>query len=344
MRRFLLLFTIALFALPDWDASGQGLHFSQYYNAPMLLNPANTALLPDNDFRVGLNLRNQWAVIPVPYTTFSAFGDVKVGGNSNNENHNNWLGLGMAFFSDKAGDGNLSLSQIQGDMAYHLQLSQYIMLSLGLSGSYVQRSVNYDNLTFDRQWDGVGFNTQVANGEKVGIMKTSYYTVTPGINLAWFPTDHLYIKLGGSVANVNTPIESFYSNSKNTIAYRPIGNLDVLMQVGPTLIINPSVYYTTQKGATELVGGSMARISISDKNSTHMELILGAYMRLNDAVIGAAGLQVGPVQFMANYDFTMSALAPYNAAYGALEFSLIYQGKYYNSQGSKRTYNCPRFF
>jgi len=86
-----------------------------------------------------MNLRNQWAVIPVPYTTFSAFGDIKVGGNSNNENHNNWLGLGFAFFNDKAGDGNLSLAQIQGDIAYHLQLNRFIMLSLGFSGSYVQR-------------------------------------------------------------------------------------------------------------------------------------------------------------------------------------------------------------
>jgi len=47
-------------------------------------------------------------------------------------------------------------------------------------------SVNYDNLTFDIQWDGTTFNTQAANGEKVGIIKTNYYTVTPGINLAWF--------------------------------------------------------------------------------------------------------------------------------------------------------------
>jgi len=74
------------------------------------------------------------------------------------------------------------------------------------------------------------------------------------------------------------------------------------------------------------VGGSLVRTSINDdKHSAHMELILGLFMRMDDAIIGAAGLQVGPVQFMANYDFTMSALSPYNAAYGALEFSLIYQ-------------------
>src|SRR6185437_8005771 len=125
---------------------------------------ANTALMPDNDFRVGLNYRNQWAIVPVPYNTFSAFGDFKVGGNKDNENHNNWLGVGFAFFSDKAGDGNLALSQVQGDLAYHLQTSRFTMLSIGLSGATIQRSVNYDNLLFDTQWDGFTFNGHMANG------------------------------------------------------------------------------------------------------------------------------------------------------------------------------------
>ncbi len=329
------------------QASGQSIHFTQYYNAPMLLNPANTALMPDNDFRVGMNYRNQWAVIPVPYTTFSAFGDIKLGGNKDNENHNNWLGVGFGFFNDKAGDGNLSLTQLQGDIAYHLQLSSTFMLSMGFAGSYVQRSVNYDNLTFDAQWDGMTFNTNLTNGEKVGVIKTSYYKMAPGINFAYYPNENLYIKLGGSLDNINRPTESFYKSSKNTLGYRPIGNLDVIYKAGPVLIINPSAYYTTQSGASEMVVGAQFRTILTNTrqiNPVITQLILGIYDRLNDAAIGIAGVQVGGLQFVASYDLTMSALAPYNATYGALEFSLIYQGKYYKNQGIKKTYSCPRFF
>jgi type IX secretion system PorP/SprF family membrane protein len=321
---------------------GQSMHFSQYYNAPMLLNPANTALMPDNDFRIGLNYRNQWAAVPVPYNTFSVFGDCKIGGNSDNEDHNNWLGVGLALFNDKAGDGNLSLLQLQGNLAYHLQLSRHTMVSVGLSGSYVQRSVDYDNLTFDMQWDGFTFNKNYTNGEKVGIIKTNYYTVAPGVNFAWFPNDNVYVKLGGSVQNVNQPNESFY-NRTNTVGYRPIGNLDMLFKTGDVVILNPSVYYTSQTGASELVFGTEVRTILGETNN-HLQLILGIYDRWNDAVIGVAGLQVGPVQFTSSYDFTMSALAPYNSSYGALEFSLIYVGKYYKNRGIKRTYSCPRFF
>jgi hypothetical protein len=74
------------------------------------------------------------------------------------------------------------------------------------------------------------------------------------------------------------------------------------------------------------------------------QLILGIFDRIGDAAIGVAGIQLGSIQFMANYDFTMSSLAPYNNGYGALEFSLIYQGRYPNNQGIKKMYTCPRFF
>jgi len=332
----------ALWLFHGLTAMGQSMHFSQYYNAPMLLNPANTALMPDNDYRVGLNYRNQWSSIPVPFNTFSFFGDCKIGGNSDNEDHNNWLGVGLALFNDKAGDGDLSLLQMQGNLAYHLQLSSHTMVSVGLAGSYVQRSVNYDNLTFDMQWDGFTFNKNYTNGEKVGILKTNYFSVAPGINFALFPNENVYVKLGASVQNVNQPNESFY-NRTNTVGYRPIGNLDMLFKTGDVVILNPSVYYTSQMGSDELVFGTLIRTILGETNN-HLQLILGVYDRWNDAVIGVAGLQVGPVQFTTSYDFTMSALSPYNASYGALEFSLIYVGKYYKNQGIKRTYSCPRFF
>ena len=343
MRKGIWLLIVVLMVCGN-IAIGQGVHFSQFYNAPMLVNAANTALLPGDDYRLGLNYRTQWSSVPVPYNTFSAFGDCKIGGNRENTNHNNWLGIGLAFFNDKAGDGNLSLLQVQGDLAYHLQLSEFTMISVGLSGATVQRSVNYDNLTFDQQWDGITFNKHIANGEKVGIIKTSYYTIGAGGNFAWFPNESVYVKLGGGAVNINTPNETFYK-STNTLGIRPSANLDIMLKTGPVLIVNPAVYYTSLTGASELVAGAQFRILLSSANTTHTELILGAYDRLGDAIIGAAGVKIGGVQIMANYDFTMSALSPYNSSYGALEFSIIYQNPYgRNKDKMSKQFSCPRFF
>ncbi|MES2704386.1 MAG: PorP/SprF family type IX secretion system membrane protein [Bacteroidota bacterium] len=344
MRKKIRLMIVLLCVICSSRVVGQGIHFTQFYNAPLMVNPANTALLSDDDFRIGLNYRNQWSALPVPFNTFSGFGDFKIGGNNPDKIRHNWLGLGFAYFSDKAGDGNLALSQIQGNIAFHLQMSDHMMLSAGGSAAYVQRSVNYDNLTFDAQWDGFVFNPRMANGEKVGIMKTNYSTVAAGLNLAFFPNELVYIKLGGSVANINQPVETFYATGKNQLAMRPTFYVDGSFKTGNTITLNPSIYATQQKGAYQVVAGSLVRARLTDRNDMPVQLILGLFSRLGDAFIGVAGLEFSDIQFMANYDMTMSGLAPYNASYGALELSLIYHRSYSKNRGMKSMLSCPRFF
>jgi len=322
----------------------QSIHFSQYYNAPMLLNPANTALLPENDFRVGLNYRNQWSTIPVPYTTFSAFADAKVFKTGDYESAK-WLGIGGAVFNDVAGDGKLSYLKTEAFVAYHLSLNAVSMLSAGLSAGSVQRSVDYAGLTFDAQWDGFTFNNTLPNKEQLGVVKTNYSTIGAGLNYAYYPYENLYLKIGVGATNLNEPNESFYGKT-NILGIRGMGNIDLMMKTSDRLVVNPSVYFATQQGAYELVYGALFQISMGGdtKNGTPLQFILGAYNRWNDAIIAAVGIQWSNLQFMANYDFTISSLAPYNSANGATEFSLIYQGIWPKGNHGRRTYNCPRFF
>src|SRR5678815_5007499 len=86
--RALFLSACALVLAPC--AFTQDLHFSQFYNSPLITNPANTGFIPDGDFRLGINYRNQWAsVTAFPYKTMSAFGDMQTMQNSDNTG---WLG------------------------------------------------------------------------------------------------------------------------------------------------------------------------------------------------------------------------------------------------------------
>ena len=319
------------------NAGAQGMHFSQYYNAPMLLNPANTALLPDEDYRLGANYRNQWSSVPVPYNTLSAYADFSA---LRYKNEHNWLGLGAAFFSDKAGDGNLALNLFQAFAAYHIELGSANMLSFGASAGYAQRSVDLTKLTFDKQWDGFTFDGALPNGENSVTVKTSYATVGAGINYAYFPNENVYIKLGAGLANINRPKETFYYGQTNELGMRPTVNLDVLVRSTSHLIINPSVYYTEQKGAYELLGGSQFVIDLGGNN-----LILGLYYRWNDAIVGAVGFDWGRFRVMTTYDFTTSQLAQYNGSNGAFEIGFSWMGKYRKEDGSGHaSYNCPRFF
>src|SRR6476620_11330450 len=99
------------------SVQGQDLHFSQFFNSPLTTNPANTGFIPDGDYRLGMNYRNQWSsVMTVPYKTMSAFGDVALG---KDRMENGWVGIGGAILRDVAGSGNLTSTKIYGSVAYH---------------------------------------------------------------------------------------------------------------------------------------------------------------------------------------------------------------------------------
>src|SRR5687768_10232047 len=82
-------------------ADAQDLHFSQWFNSPLTTNPANTGFIPDADYRIGANYRNQYVnVLSVPYKTISIFGDVQV---LRDKMENGWVGLGGVILRDVAG-------------------------------------------------------------------------------------------------------------------------------------------------------------------------------------------------------------------------------------------------
>lgn len=332
-----MLIPMLAFLLQHHETYGQGMHFSQYYNSPMLLNPANTALTSDADYRLGANYRSQWASLPVPFNTVSAFGDFQI---LRNRNLTNWMGMGLAMFSDKAGDGQLALNRYEGFLAYHVQTGNFSMISVGGSCAFVQRSVDYGKLTFDRQWDGFKFDPSMSSEETGYTDKTDFIDVAAGVNYAYYPNENTYIKFGVGLAHVNTPKESFY-NQNTTIAMRPTANIDAILVTSETFTINPSLYYTRQGTAQELMYGVQIKAYMSeDAIGNPTNIIVGAYHRYGDAIIGVLGFQWAGAKFITSYDFTMSSLSPNIKSSGAIEFSLIYEGSYH---GDRDKMNCPRF-
>lgn len=318
-------------------ASAQGIHFSQYWNAPLLVNPANTALLPDASYRIGAQYRQQWAAIPVPYTTISVFGEAQL---LRGIEGSNWLGVGGAFWSDRAGAGQLA--QTRGDLfvAYHLQLGDVHMLSLGASAGLVQRQVDFSRLTFDQQWDGFMFNDARQSGEPAETRQTSYADIGVGLNYAFFPTENFYLKVGGGVSHLNQPTETFYSKT-HKVGLRPTGNAEAVIRVNPAVILTPSVYFTMQQTAWEGLYGTLAEFRLGG-DEVAGSLITGAFHRWEDAVIGVVGYQWGGVRITSSYDYTLSSLKKATNGRGAFEISLLYQGLYKKDLRDSK-FACPRF-
>ncbi len=317
----------------------QDLHFSQFFNSPLTTNPANTGFLPDADYRIGGNYRNQWSsVMTVPYKTYSLYGDAQV---LRDKLETGWLGLGGVILSDVAGSGSLRSNKIYGSIAYHQQLGLSSLLSAGFNIGWANKRIDVTKLKFPDQFDGKFFDNPVT---AVNLVNTSvsYMDVQAGLNYAYFPKENVYINAGYSIHHVNRPKETFFNDNTNAgrIPMRHIGFLNALLKVNDRVIINPNAYFTTQAKATELVFGMNANYNLSEYGEK--QLIGGLYYRLGDAVAPMVGVQVNNLSITYSYDATLSSLNKFNSYRGASEISIVKKGLY--PQHGDRQTMCPSFY
>ena len=319
--------------------NGQDLHFAQFFNSPLTTNPANTGFIPDGDYRLGINYRNQWSsIMTVPYKTMSAFGDAQIG---KERFENGWIGLGGVVLKDVAGSGSLSSTKVYGSVAYHQMLGYSSLLSLGFNVGYANKQINTTNLKFPDQFDGQFFDNKLPTAVVLDRNNVSYLDMQVGMNYAYFPTDKIYVNGGFSAHHVNKPHESFFTTSdvSDQVPVRYIGFLNGSFKVDDQWILNPNIYYTSQAKANEIVGGMNAHYNLSGDGS--YQLIGGLYYRHKEAIIPMVGLGWHDYTFTFSYDATVSSLSAYNNTRGAFEFSLVKQGVI-NPNGNRIT-PCPTF-
>lgn len=318
----------------------QDLHFSQFMNSPLTTNPANTGFIPDGDYRIGINYRNQWSsIMAVPYKTMSAFGDAQV---TQNQENTGWMGLGGAILRDVAGSGNLTSTKIYGSVAYHQMINAGSLISAGFNVGWSNKQINVTHLKFPDQFDGKFFDNKLPTSVVLANNNINYLDVQMGMNYAYFPNDKVYLNAGYSAHHVNRPRESFFNQSAgvdNRIAVRHIGFLNGSFLVNNQWLVNPNVYFTTQAKSFEMVAGLNAHYDLSGDGA--YQLIGGLYYRYKDAVIPMVGLQWNDLKATFTYDATMSTLNNYNNGRGAFEFSLIKQGLFNTYKGDRRQSMCP---
>lgn len=336
---YILYLFMVLGSLCATDIQAQDLHFSQFFNSPLTTNPANTGFLPEYDYRLGANYRQQWLSIPAQFKTMSIYGDAQA---FRDRFESGWVGLGGVILRDVAGSGNLTSTKVYGSAAYHQMLGSTGLLSVGFNIGWANKRVDVTKFTYDNQWNGKYFDAGAPSGENFAATSINYLDVQVGLNYAYFPTDNIYLHAGASVHHVNSPRETFFSNTPgydNTIPKRYIGFADAVIKVNDRVIVSPGAYYTTQAKSSEFTLGMHGNYNLSGDGE--LQVIGGVYYRSGDAVIPMLGFQWKSVRITFTYDATTSSLKNYNNMRGASEFALLYQGFYNQLNQNLRQTQCP---
>jgi type IX secretion system PorP/SprF family membrane protein len=338
-RSPILAFTLLLCFM----AKAQDLHFSQWFNSPLTTNPANTGFIPDADYRIGANYRNQWVnVLSVPYKTISIYGDAQV---LRDKFENGWLGIGGVLLRDVAGSGTLTSTKIYGSLAYHQMIGSASLLTAGFNLGWANKRINPLQLKFPDQFNKATgfFDAGIPTSVVFNATNINYLDMQVGLNYAYFPSSNVYINGGFSIHHINRPKETFFDATNgysNRLSARYIGFANASIKLNDMVIVNPMAYFTQQAGANELVAGLNANYNLSGDGK--LQLIGGLYYRLKDAVIPMVGFQWGDFTMSFNYDVTTSGLAAYNNGRGAIEFSLLKKGIFTTTRNKSNKQSwCP---
>ncbi len=334
MKKLSIIYILCLSAIA---AFAQDIHFSQFYNSPLTLNPTLTGLA-DGKFRVGGLYRTQWSKVARPFRTASVAFDMPI---QKGFADGDKLGVGLVFFHDQTGEYNFTTLNVNGSFAYHkvLDKDQRHYLSLGLQVGFTQKRFDLGDGTFEDQIDPslVGGGVTAENLSSNSII---HENLNVGLSYSGRFSEKSAIYIGGSMFNVTQPKESFLNDDSQRLPYRISINAGAEIGIGKGgFQLLPSVIYQTQASADEINAG----LGLGYKFKSDFNFIVGAYYRVSDAVIPMIGIGYKGVNATMSYDFNTSDLKQAASGNNALEFSVSYVMPWKKLPNQPSIFFAPKF-
>ena len=310
----------------------QDIHFSQFFETPLLRNPALAGIFT-GDIRLQMVYRDQWGSVTDGYRTGSLNGEYKLPIGKADD----FITLGGQILFDRAGTAALTQVSALPVINYHKSLSaeHNRYLSLGFMGGVVNRS-------FDRS----KMITDDPNGEPTAIPNYTYLDGSVGLsynsNLSQNPEDNYYI--GAAYHHFTKPKNSFFRDPSIKLNPKWTGSAGFRFGVAEYAYVSIQADYSIQEKYEETVIGAMYGLKIGPEvEKPKYTIHAGAFIRWSDALIPVVKLDYAPFSFAFSYDVNISKLKPYSYGRGGYEFSLSYIGFLDRDNSSLNAVRCPKF-
>ncbi len=300
-RKLLVALILLVLSMPQAQAQDPGI-FSQFFAAPMQLNPALTGgtYAP----RFFLNYRNQWPSLNNAYITYAASYDQLVPEMRS--------AFGVSILSDQAGGGLYNTTKVNGAYAYTFKM-QDLYVKGGLEVGVTQLKLNWNELVFLDQLDPVtgsvdgGGNVNPTAEDAPYSFNKTYADFSAGAliyNKSYYG--------GVSIKHLNGPDESFFNDfsaSALPIRWTIHGGAEINLRKNHKkylegTFISPNVMYVQQGAFRQALAGAYASTG---------NVFGGAWYRYSfgnsDAVILLAGMQYYIFKVGYSYDITVSELS-----------------------------------
>lgn len=327
-----LAFGISMVFSPVLNA--QDAEFSQFFSAPMHLNPAMIGFSPAP--RINLNFRYQYPSFGNPYTTLAVSYDQAV------QKLNG--AIGASIYADRAGQGIYNTYLFSGMYAYQLPLTQKVSMKLAIQASYLQNSIDWDKLIFTDQINTSNGNTNLPTAEIIGD-KSTIHRFDAGAGAVAY-TDNWYLSAG--FKHITRPNLDFTNNQdpdnkmgvRTSIAAGKVFYLGQKIRGKSQLYLSPNILFVNQYDFYQAVASMYA-----GKGIIFGGLAFRHTIKNSDALILAMGIKKGLFKFGYSYDFTISGLKTNAGAHElALQIDFGQDPLLQKKLKEKKQFICPETF
>jgi len=221
--------------------------YSQFYNAPIYLNPALTGQF-DGSIRFNALYRNQWTGLTGDFSYLTASGDLNL------QEINS--GIGLSFNRSSEGVAYLTKNNINLSYAYIISGEDF-NLAFGLQGGVTNQKLNWDKLVFADQVDVISgyIPGSISGAEKPSVDSRFYFDAAAGVNVVY-----KQFMLGFGMHHLNQPDETL-SGFHYKLPIRTSANISYKFPIIPdqfdrdgAYLIPSAVFYRQQNVNTISLG------------------------------------------------------------------------------------------
>ncbi|MEM1215009.1 MAG: PorP/SprF family type IX secretion system membrane protein [Bacteroidota bacterium] len=348
----LLLFLVSWF---PQNLQAQDPHFSQFYAAPVQMNPALTGVF-SGEYRFIANYRTQnYAILGnQAYRTLAASFEYR-----RKSGRDDYYSVGLAAMRDEVGVSNFQRNKAVISGSYLKNLgrgrkrgSQHFLVG-GAQVGVGQWSMDWGDLWFTEQFGDLGggelgLDLDADNGESFdGPLRTDMFLdANAGLLYYYVHDEDNSFYFGGAFHHLLEPNISFIPGVTVPLQRRWVGQAGGQIGVTRELGLLPALAVMGQGKSMMVTGGLSLRYN--NRDWREVAIRAGVWGRLanqleqgigSDAVMVSMILEMERLQFGMSYDITVSGLNEANNARGAFEMSVIYV------HPSKERFKviCPKF-
>ncbi|WP_336517028.1 PorP/SprF family type IX secretion system membrane protein [Pollutibacter soli] len=320
-------------------AIAQDINFSQFYELPLLRNPALSGFYR-GDIRVTSGFRRQWGSVTVPFQTMALGVETKF---NVSDRSGDYVSIGLQTTNDIAGDSRLGKTQVMPAVTYHKTLNgEDSYLSLGFIGGLVQQRFDPSRLSFDDQFVNGSYSATNPTSQTFNNTNLSYFDMSVG---AAYSTSFGYeskMYIGAAYFHFNKPKVAFSREHDISLNPKIVFNVGVNTPVSEIdqLFFYGDFFY--QGGSYQGQGGALLSHSfVEEEEDYKLAMGVGLFYRWNDALVPLVKFDYYNLSLGVSYDVNVSKLKTASQMKGGFELTLSYRNYLNIRSSSSRQQRCP---